>query len=473
MKRSAHLRDPCLTDFDKLGVAKPFQIALKAKGYSQPTPIQENAIPYILDGKDLLGLAQTGTGKTAAFAVPLLQRLLESRFRAAPKSVRSLILTPTRELADQITKNIKAYTGRTKMYTSCVVGGVPFPPQFRALQRGLDVLVATPGRLLDLHRKNGVNFDELEVFVLDEADQMLDLGFIAELEEIACLLPKKRQTLFFSATMPPEIRDLADRFLTDPVEVSTAPPATTVETVTQKIAHLENDAKYPLLKELLSKEECEHALVFTLTKKGSARLAARLNADDVPAEAIHGDMSQAERQKTLDKFKRGKLNTLVATDVAARGIDVDDISHVINYDMPNATENYVHRIGRTARAGKSGTAITFCLPEDRGMLRAVQKLIGKKIEEMEGFTFFPSDREPKTARSNGYTAGKKAKTSGPRKGPGKGAAKGAGKGKFAQKAKASSTDKSGKKTPPRRSSGGPSGNARAQTGGTTGYLKRK
>jgi len=451
-----------LTDFDKLGVAKPFQIALKSKGYSEPTPIQENAIPYILDGKDLLGLAQTGTGKTAAFAVPLLQRLLESRYRAAPKSVRSLILTPTRELADQITKNIKAYAGRTKMYTSCVVGGVPFPPQFRALQRGLDVLVATPGRLLDLHRKNGVSFDELEIFVLDEADQMLDLGFIAELEEIAYLLPKKRQTLFFSATMPREIRDLSERFLTNPVEVSTAPPATTVETVTQQIAHLEKDAKFPLLKELLEKDECERALVFTLTKKGSARLAARLNADGVPAEAIHGDMSQAERQKTLDKFKRGKLKTLVATDVAARGIDVSDISHVINFDMPNATENYVHRIGRTARAGKSGTAITFCLPEDRGMLRAIQKLIGKKIAEMDGFTFFPSDREPKSARSNAQVAGKRAKGSGPRKGP--------GNGKFAQKPKGKPA---GKKSPPRRSSSKPSDNASAPAGDTGGYLKRK
>ncbi len=454
-----------MTDFDKLGVAKPFQIALKAKGYSEPTPIQENAIPSILEGKDLLGLAQTGTGKTAAFAVPLLQRLLESRFRAAPKSVRSLILTPTRELADQITKNIKAYAGRTKMYSSCVVGGVPFPPQFRALQRGLDVLVATPGRLLDLHRKNGVSFDELEIFVLDEADQMLDMGFIAELEEIAYLLPKKRQTLLFSATMPAEIRELADRFLIDPVEVSTAPPATTVETVTQKIAHLESDAKYPLLKKLLASDECERALVFTLTKKGSAQLAARLNAEDVPAEAIHGDMSQLERQKTLDKFKRGQLKTLVATDVAARGIDVSDISHVINFDMPNATENYVHRIGRTARAGKSGTAITFCLPEDRGMLRAIQKLIGKKIAEMDGYTFFPSDREPKSARSNAQVAGKKQKFGGQRKGP--------GGGKFAQKPKGKSTAKPSKKAPPRRSPSKPSDGASAPAGGNGGYLKRK
>ncbi|MGG9999242.1 DEAD/DEAH box helicase [Pseudovibrio ascidiaceicola] len=454
-----------MTDFDKLGVAKPFQIALKSKGYDEPTPIQENAIPYILDGKDLLGLAQTGTGKTAAFAVPLLQRLLESRYRAAPKSVRSLILTPTRELADQISKNIKAYSGRTKMYSSCVVGGVPFPPQFRALQRGLDVLVATPGRLLDLHRKNGVSFDELEIFVLDEADQMLDLGFIAELEEIAYLLPKKRQTLLFSATMPAEIREFAGRFLSDPVEVSTAPPATTVEAVIQKIAHLEDNAKYPLLKTLLETEECERALVFTLTKKGSARLAARLNSDGVPAEAIHGDMSQAERQKTLDKFKGGKLKTLVATDVAARGIDVSDISHVINFDMPNATENYVHRIGRTARAGKSGNAITFCLPEDRGMLRAVQKLIGKKIPEMDGYTFFPSDREPKSARSNAQLAGKKQKLGGQRKGP--------GGGKFAQKPKGKSSAKPGKKAPPRRSPSKSSDASSAPASGGGVYLKRK
>ena len=292
-----------MTDFEKLGVAKPFVNALKAKGYGAPTPIQHNSIPTILDGKDLLGLAQTGTGKTAAFAVPLLQRLLESRYRAAPRHIRSLILTPTRELADQITKNVKAYSGRMKMYTACVVGGVPFPPQFRALQRGLDVLVATPGRLLDLHRKGGVNFDELEIFVLDEADQMMDLGFIAELEEIAYLLPQKRQTLFFSATMPQEIRDLAERYLTDPVEVSTAPPATTVESVVQQIAHLERDAKLPLLQDILGSEDCERALVFTLTKKGAATLAAKLNSNDIPAAAIHGDMSQAERPENAGHFQ--------------------------------------------------------------------------------------------------------------------------------------------------------------------------
>ncbi|SDR25761.1 DEAD/DEAH box helicase [Pseudovibrio sp. Tun.PSC04-5.I4] len=453
-----------MTDFDKLGVAKPFQIALEAKGYSQPTPIQETAIPSILEGKDLLGLAQTGTGKTAAFAVPLLQRLLESRFRAAPKSVRSLILTPTRELADQITKNIKAYAGRTKMYTSCVVGGVPFPPQFRALQRGLDVLVATPGRLLDLHRKNGVSFDELEIFVLDEADQMLDMGFIAELEEIAYLLPEKRQTLLFSATMPREIRQLADRFLTDPVEVSTAPSATTVEAATQQIAHMEHGCKLPLLEELLAKEDCERALVFALTKKGTAALSLRLNADGFPAQAIHGDMSQAERQKTLDKFKAGKLKILVATDVAARGIDVSDISHVINYDMPNATENYVHRIGRTARAGKGGVAITFCLPEDRGMLRAIQLLIGKKIGEMDGYLFFPSDREPKSARNGAQPAGKKNA---------KGLRKGSQGEKPAAKSKGKPAHKSTPKPPPRRAPSKSSGSDAGSTGSAGGYLKRK
>ncbi|WP_068084627.1 DEAD/DEAH box helicase [Polycladidibacter stylochi] len=415
-----------MTNFTSLGISRPLILALEAKNYSLPTPIQTQAIPIILEGNDLVGLAQTGTGKTAAFGLPLLQRLHESNVRPAPRSIRSLVLAPTRELAEQITKNLKEYSKRLNMHVASSVGGVPIGPQIRALQRGLDVLVATPGRLLDLCTRNAVNFEELEIFVIDEADQMLDLGFLAELEEIAYQLPVERQSLFFSATMPKEIEQLAKRFLTKPKRVAANPPATTVEKADQLIAHVRAEQKFPLLKDLLNRDHVTKALIFTLTKRGAAILCRKLQADSIAAAVIHGDMSQVERNKTLEQFRRGHLAYLVATDVAARGIDVQDISHVINYDMPNVAENYVHRIGRTARAGMSGQAISFCLPEERGMLQQIQSLIRKKIAEHPDYAYFKSAQEPKSLRKTGSFSKrpqvKKTRTdnSGPSKKPAKG-----------------------------------------------------
>ncbi|MTI18539.1 DEAD/DEAH box helicase [Rhodobacteraceae bacterium RKSG542] len=457
-----------MTDFAELGLIKPLLNALDAKQYTKPTPIQEQAIPVVLEGKDLLGLAQTGTGKTAAFSLPLIQRLNESRYRASPRGVRALILSPTRELSDQIHSNIKAYSGRLPMHFGCVVGGVPIGPQVKACQRGIDILVATPGRLMDLYRRNAVHFDDLEIFVLDEADQMLDLGFFEILQELADLLPPERQTLFFSATMPKPIAALSKRFLRNPVEVKVAPAATTVETVTQKIAHLkEEKQKQPLLIELLNEEGVESALVFAGTRERTAQLAGALAAQGIDAQAIHGDMDQAERQKTLDLFKRKRIKVLVATDVAARGIDVTGISRVINFDMPNVTENYVHRIGRTARAGRDGEAISLCLPEERGMLRAIENLTRQKIEVLEGYPWFKSDSEPKSARTPKFQG------KGGKKGSGQGKAK-SGSGQFKPTGNKPSGPKGGAKKPsqpPRRSRGN---DGQAQSAPSTGaYLKRK
>lgn len=407
-----------LNSFEGLGLSKPLLLALENKNYGEPTPIQRQAIPIVLEGHDLLGLAQTGTGKTAAFSLPLIQRLNESRFRASPRGVRSLVLAPTRELADQITTAMKGYAGRLPMNIACVVGGVPMQRQIRDLQRGLDVLVATPGRLMDLHRRNAVHFDDLEIFVLDEADQMMDMGFIHVLKELAALLPEKRQSLFFSATMPKEIAALADAFLTDPKEVSVAPPATTVETVDQKVAHLEETKKGALLLELLAPKDVSRVIVFTRTKHRANKVARFLTANEVYAEAIHGNKSQNQRQKTMDAFKRGKLKVLVATDIAARGIDVSDVSVVVNYDMPNVDDNYVHRIGRTARAGKEGRAVSFVIPEERGILKSIERLTRQDIAVLDGYEFFPSTAEPKSLRKG------RAAVSGRGKGPSRSAPKG-------------------------------------------------
>ncbi|MDD7909590.1 DEAD/DEAH box helicase [Pseudovibrio exalbescens] len=422
-----------LSEFEGLGLSKPLLLALEKKEYGEPTPIQRQAIPIVLEGHDLLGLAQTGTGKTAAFSLPLLQRLNESRFRASPRGVRSLILAPTRELADQIATSVKGYAGRLPIQVGCVVGGVPMLRQIRAIQRGLDVLVATPGRLMDLHRRGAVHFDDLEVFVLDEADQMMDMGFIHVLTEIAALLPKERQSMFFSATMPNEIAKLADKFLTNPQEVSVAPPATTVESVEQKLAHLREDQKGKLLLKLLGQEEVSRVIVFTRTKHRANKVAKFLAANNVTAEAIHGNKSQPQRIKTMEAFKGGRLKVLVATDIAARGIDVSDVSTVINYDMPNVDENYVHRIGRTARAGKEGQAFSFVIPEERGILKTVERLTRQEIPVLEGFEFFHSDAEPKSARrgrSGGARKPNSSKPAGSRTGAAKaGASKAGGRGK--------------------------------------------
>lgn len=365
---------PHLTKFTDLGLAEPLLKALAAEGYETPTPIQAQAIPSIRDGRDLLGAAQTGTGKTAAFALPMLHRLLNQPRRTSPRAVRALILSPTRELSAQIEASIRAYAQFTSLKSTVIFGGVPVGKQIRALGQQVDILVATPGRLLDLVDQRAVSLREIEFLVLDEADQMLDLGFIHALRKIATLIPAKRQTLLFSATMPKAIREIAQAYLTDPVEVAVAPVATTAEKIEQRVIFTEPGQKPALLAKTLSVPEMERAIVFTRTKHGADKVVRQLDQAGIEAAAIHGNKSQGQRERALGAFREGKLRILVATDIAARGIDVDGISHVVNFDLPNVPETYVHRIGRTARAGASGLAIAFCTPEERGDLAAIEKL---------------------------------------------------------------------------------------------------
>lgn len=365
---------PDLTKFTDLGLAEPLLKALAAEGYETPTPIQAQAIPSIRDGRDLLGAAQTGTGKTAAFSLPMLHRLLNTPRRLQPRSVRALILSPTRELAAQIEASIRAYGQFTSLKSTVIFGGVPVGKQIRALGQHVDILVATPGRLLDLVDQRAVSLREIEFLVLDEADQMLDLGFIHALRKIATLIPKQRQTLLFSATMPKAIREIASAYLTDPVEVAVAPVATTAEKIDQRVIFTEPGQKPALLAKTLGVPEMERAIVFTRTKHGADKVVRQLEQAGIKSAAIHGNKSQGQRERALGAFRDGELRILVATDIAARGIDVDGISHVVNFDLPNVPETYVHRIGRTARAGASGLAIAFCTPEERGDLAAIEKL---------------------------------------------------------------------------------------------------
>lgn len=363
-----------LTQFTDLGLAEPLLKALAAEGYATPTPIQARAIPHILAGKDMFGAAQTGTGKTAAFSLPMLHRMLNQPRRMQPRSVRALILSPTRELAAQIEANIATYAQFTTVKSAVIFGGVPVGKQIRALGQHVDILVATPGRLLDLVDQRAVSLREIEFLVLDEADQMLDLGFIHALRRIATLIPAKRQTLLFSATMPKQIREIASAYLTDPVEVAVTPVATTAEKVEQRVIHTQPGDKPVLLAKTLSVPEMERAIVFTRTKHGADKVVRQLEQSGIKAAAIHGNKSQGQRERALGAFRDGELRILVATDIAARGIDVDGISHVVNFDLPNVPETYVHRIGRTARAGATGVAIAFCTPEERGDLAAIEKL---------------------------------------------------------------------------------------------------
>jgi ATP-dependent RNA helicase RhlE len=367
------------SSFAGLGLIEPIQRAVRAENYTTPTPIQAQAIPHLLNGRDLLGCAQTGTGKTAAFALPILDRLARDARRPAPKSCRVLVLTPTRELAAQILKSFRTYGRHLKLSHTVVFGGVPQNPQVRALHKGTDVLVATPGRLLDLMGQGHVRLDRLDVFVLDEADRMLDMGFIHDVRRIIRTLPAKRQSLFFSATMPDEIARLADSILTDPVRVAVTPVASTVERVSQSVMFVAKADKRPLLEQVLKDRAVERALVFARTKHGADRLAKQLARSGISAEAIHGDKAQNARSRALEQFRSGAHRVLVATDIAARGIDIDGITHVINYDLPNVAESYVHRIGRTARAGKDGTAISFCDTDERAYLKDIEKLIRTRI----------------------------------------------------------------------------------------------
>lgn len=377
--------------FEQLNLIDPILKALKEEGYTNPTPIQQQAIPVVLDGHDLLGCAQTGTGKTAAFSVPILQ-LLQGRARPNrdSKAVRALILTPTRELAIQIDESIAAYGRHTRLRHTVIFGGVGQKPQTDALAKGCDILVATPGRLLDLMQQGYIRLDQIEIFVLDEADRMLDMGFIHDVRKVIAKLPARRQSLFFSATMPPEIMQLADTILTNPQKVAVTPPSTTVEAIRQALYYVEKSDKRALLAHLLKEHSIPSALVFTRTKHGADRVAKDLQRAGVQAEAIHGNKSQNARQRALSNFKSGKTRVLVATDIAARGIDVENLSHVINYEIPNIPETYVHRIGRTGRAGADGIAFSFCDAEERAFIRDIHKLTAKTIPVVHDHPFVSS-----------------------------------------------------------------------------------
>jgi ATP-dependent RNA helicase RhlE len=374
--------------FEDLKLIPPILKALQTEGYQTPTPIQEKAIPLILANKDVLGCAQTGTGKTAAFAIPILQILhtLPNSIKKQP-TIKALVLTPTRELALQINESFSAYGRHTDLHHSVVFGGVPQKPQTDAIKRGADILVATPGRLLDLINQKFINLHHIELFVLDEADRMLDMGFIHDVKKIITYLPAKRQTLFFSATMPPEIAKLADTILADPIKVAVTPVASTVDATEQFVYYVAKEDKRELLIHLLKDQSITTALVFTRTKYGADKVTRVLNKAGIKAEAIHGDKSQNARQRALNDFKNKQIRVLVATDIAARGIDVEELSHVINFELPNVPETYVHRIGRTGRAGLSGVAISFCDTEEKDYLKGIHKLIAKSIPVIEDHPF--------------------------------------------------------------------------------------
>jgi ATP-dependent RNA helicase RhlE len=409
--------------FARLALAPPLLRALAEEGYPAPTPIQERAIPLVLAGRDVLALAQTGTGKTAAFVLPVLQRLAPPS--AGSRPVRVLVLTPTRELAAQVGESFGAYGRHLPFRHAVVFGGVGQRPQTDALARGVDVLVATPGRLLDLLSQRHLRLDAVEVFVLDEADRMLDMGFLRDVQRVIAALPRKRQTLFFSATMPREAQALADRILVDPARVAVAPPATTVEAVEQSVYLVDKTQKTALLVHLLKDPAVGRALVFVRTKHGANRLATALGRQGVDADAIHGNKSQGQRERALGSFRAGGTRVLVATDIAARGIDVEGITHVVNFDLPNVPEAYVHRIGRTARAGATGIAISLCDPSEDEFLHDIERAIRMPIPVVEGHPF-PRGRGPAPARQPTRSAGPRGGAGGGRgraargKGPGGG-----------------------------------------------------
>ncbi|MFG1347325.1 DEAD/DEAH box helicase [Xanthobacter autotrophicus DSM 431] len=402
-----------MTSFSTLGLAEPIVRALTEAQHVTPTPIQAEAIPQVLAGRDLIGIAQTGTGKTAAFALPILDRIVRHPRRPEPKSVRALVLSPTRELSGQIVDSFEKFGRHANVSVALAIGGVPMGRQIRTLARGVDVLVATPGRLIDLVENHAVKLDQVEVLVLDEADQMLDMGFVHAIRAIVRRLPHKRHSLFFSATMPPAISELAGSMLRDPARVSVTPVAKTADRVEQRVIHVDKPNKAHLLAEVLSTEDIDRALVFARTKHGADKVVRVLAKCGIAAEAIHGNKSQNQRDRVLLAFREGKIRTLIATDIAARGIDVTGVSHVINYDLPNVPESYVHRIGRTARAGREGIAISFCDHEERAFLKSIERLIKMQIPASDrrgaGARFQVPDAEPilledrdETAERNDY-----------------------------------------------------------------------
>ena len=368
-----------LKHFNELGLAEPILRAITAEGYSNPTPIQGKVIPTLLEGRDIVGIAQTGTGKTAAFVLPILQQVMENYNRPQPKCCNALILAPTRELAAQIFDSIRVYGKFMRHSRTLIIGGAKQGPQIKALARGVDIIVATPGRLEDHVSTGALRLDHTTTVVLDEADQMMDMGFIPAIRRIMKKLPMRRQTILLSATMPKQIRALAKVFLHEPMEISVTPQARPIERIDQKVVFVEKQAKRRVLAEMLDSPDVSRAIIFTRTKRGADGVLVHLQRAGFTAQALHGNKSQNQRERTMEAFRRGRFNILVATDIAARGIDVDDISHIINFELPNVPESYVHRIGRTARAGKGGIAISLCDNSERKCLRDIERLIGESI----------------------------------------------------------------------------------------------
>lgn len=403
-------RNPLKT-FAELELIEPVQRALVEENYHTPTPIQAQTIPAALDGRDVLGCAQTGTGKTAAFALPILDFLGQEKIKARPNRPVVLVLAPTRELAIQIGESFETYGRHLRLRHVLVYGGVNQANQVRALNRGAHVLVATPGRLLDLMNQGYIHLEDLEIFVLDEADRMLDMGFLPDLKRIIAKLPEERQSLFFSATMPPKIVELSQRLLHEPVSVNVTPKETSVQRIEQQVFFVEKAGKQPLLQTILAGDDVDRAIVFTRTKRGANFVAEKLANAGIKAAAIHGNKSQSARQRALDAFKSKDVRVLVATDLAARGIDVDGVTHVINFDMPNEPESYVHRIGRTGRAGAAGIAMSFCSSAEREELRAIEKLIGKPVPPAPNQ---PAPMPPSDSRSDGGGARSRQPRSGSR-----------------------------------------------------------
>ncbi len=373
--------------FDALELIQPIRKALAEKRYTQPTPIQSQAIPHLIEGRDLLGCAQTGTGKTGAFALPILQRLAQRKKNVGPRGVSALILTPTRELAAQIGESFRVYGRYLKVKHTTVYGGVSYRPQIKALSRGVEVLIATPGRLVDLINQGYVKLDQTETFVLDEGDRMLDMGFLPDIRKIFAMLPEERQTMLFSATMSNEVTSLSKQFLNDPIKVSVTPESKTADNIDQRVMFVDKEFKSELLASVFLDESVKRAVVFTRTKHGANRLAEKLNRGKIKAEALHGDKSQSARLQALRKFRSGNARVLVATDVASRGLDIEGVTHVINYEIPNEAESYVHRIGRTARAGSSGVALSFCDGGERGYLQSIEKSTKITVTVIEDHPF--------------------------------------------------------------------------------------
>lgn len=407
-KKTIHL------NFTDLNLIDPIAKAIEEQGYTNPTPIQERSIPEILQGKDFLGCAQTGTGKTAAFAIPILQNL--SKNKMPNRHIKTLILTPTRELAIQIEENIKAYGKYLPLKHLVIFGGVKQASQENALRKGVDILVATPGRLLDFIAQGIISLKNIEIFVLDEADRMLDMGFVHDVKRVIKLLPQRRQTLFFSATMPAEIQKLANSILNNPVKVEVTPVSSTAETIKQSVYFVEKDNKLDLLTHILQNDISESVLVFSRTKHGADKIARKLQSSNISTEAIHGNKSQNARQNALNNFKSGKTRVLVATDIAARGIDIDELKYVVNFELSDVSETYVHRIGRTGRAGAEGNSISFVDGLDLSNLKNTEKLIGMKIPVVKGHPFHTDNLVAEKRDSNNKPAGSRPRTSASPKG---------------------------------------------------------